>query len=212
MFKKLFSKKTARKLESPEQLGVGDIIQLKYRETLPTQLREMQLEVSKVGTYEYASGTTKELVLKNAQNQVFFMSVEDDDGEVSLCFAKKISRKVVHTLFENDTFSQLWSDNWPELRVQEFESHAGTDDFQGWLDACYSQTVKDKEAYFYDHDCEGEDLSEADDGEELRFHECEGENDRYSLNVEVSGDGSTDVFLQVYCPMDVIEEMWPHDN
>ena len=209
MFKKFFSgkKDSVRQLETPNQLKVGDIVSLKYRESLPPDLRENQLEVSKIGTYEYSSGTVKEIVLKDENNHVYFMSLEDNDGEVSLCFAKKISRQQVYALFDEQTFSQLWADNWVELDVQE-----QPESLQGWLTVRYLQTIKDQEAYYYPRDCQGEDLSEASDGEELRFHECEGDDDHYGLNIEIGDDGSTDVFLQVFCPTDVIAEMWPHEN
>ncbi len=207
MFKNLFSKKSAdtRVLDNPGQLMVGDIISLKYRESLPESLRERQFEVVKVGAYEYASGINKEVVLKGEENQVYFMSVENDDGEDSLCFSNKISRQQTLTLFSEDAFSQLWSEDWIELTIAE-----NIDSLAGWYTSQYAQTIKEQEAYFYDRDCQDEDLSLAEDGDELRYHECEGTDDRFGINVEIWGDGSTDVFLQVYCSIDVIEEMWPH--
>jgi hypothetical protein len=209
MFKKFFSgKKTnQRQLESPNQLEVGDIVSLKYRESLPPGLRENHLEVSKIGTYEYASGASKEIVLKDANNHVYFMSLDDDDGDITLCFAIKIPRQTVLTLFDEDAFAQLWTQDWAELDVQMHPQ-----DLEGWLANRYTQTIKEREAYYYDRDCLLEDLNEASDGEELRFHECEGDDDHFGLNVETGDGGSTDVFLQVYCPIDVIEEMWPHGD
>ncbi|MEE8057691.1 MAG: hypothetical protein V3T17_07650 [Pseudomonadales bacterium] len=209
MFKKFFSgkKDRQRQLETPDQLEVGDIVSLKYRESLPVELQEKQFEVSKIGTYEYSSGTSKEIVLKDENNQVFFMSLEDNDGDISLCFAKKISRQQVYALFDEQAFSQLWAANWVELDVQE-----QPESLKGWLTDSYVQTIKDQVAYYYPRDCQQENLSEASDGEELRFHECEGNDDHYGLNIEIGDDGSTDVFLQVFCPTDVIAEMWPHGN
>ena len=209
MFKKLFSgkKDQPRNLESVNQLQVGDIILFKYRESLPADLREKQFEVSKIGTYEYSSGTSKEVVLKDESNGIFYMSLEEDDGEQYLTFGKKINRKQVYSLFDADAFSQLWSEQWVDLELLE---HPETLD--GWLTKRYSQTIKDQQAYYYARDCHDADLSQAEDGEELRFHECEGDDDHYGLNIEISDDGSTDVFLQVYCPTDVIAEMWPHGD
>lgn len=212
MFKKIFSKKKdgIRVLETPNQLEVGDIVEFKYRESLPTSLREKHLEVSKIGTYEYASGTSKEIVLKDENNHNYFMSLEDDNGDVYLCLAKKISRQQVHRLFDEQVFSQLWTDEWVQLKIQEHP-----ESLTGWLADSYSQTIKEQQAYYYARNCYDrnglvEDLSEADDGEELRFHECEGDDDHYGLNIEISDDGSTEVFLQVFCPTDVIADMWPH--
>ena len=209
MFKKIFSRKKPglRQLKTANELEVGDVILLKYRESLPPELRENQLEVSKIGTYEYSSGTCKEIVLKDENNQVFFMSLEDNDGDLTLCFAKKIARKQVYVLFDEHEFAQLWTDHWVELEVQEHPEALA-----GWLSDNYSQTIKDQQAYYYDRDCQGEKLAEASDGEELRCHECEGDDERFGLNIEIGDNGATDVFVQVFCPSDVIEEMWPHGN
>lgn len=209
MFKKIFSRKKdgPRQLETVDQLQVGDIVSFKYRESLPPELREKQLEVCKVGTYEYSSGTSKELVLKDESNNVYFMSLEEDNGEQYLNLGKKIPRKQVYELFDADTFAQLWDTQWAELALQQ-----QPEALEGWVAQHYSQSVKDQTAYYYPRDCHGENLSEAEDGEELRYHECEGDDDHYGLNIDTSDDGSTDVFLQVYCPTDVIAELWPHAN
>ena len=214
MFKKIFSKKkeAPRQLETPNQLEIGDIVAFKYRELLPEELREKHLEVSKIGTYEYTSGTSKEIVLKDENNHIYFMSLEDNDGDICLCLAKKISRQQVYRLFDEQAFAQLWTDEWAELKVQEHP-----ESLAGWLTDGYSQTIKEQQAYYYARNCYDknglvEDLSAVDDGEELRFHECEGNDDHYGLNIEISDDGSTDVFLQLFCPTDVIAEMWPHGD
>ena len=208
MFKNLFSSKkddSKRRLETPSQLAIGDIISLKYRESLPPDLREKTFEVTKVGTYEYASGASKEVVLKGEDNNLHFLSMDEEDGEISLCFSKKIPRQQVLALFDEQAFSELWEEDWTELTLQE-----QPEALNGWVCEQYTQTIKEQEAYYYERDTQGENLSEADDGDELRYHECEGSDDHYGLNIEIWGDGSTDVFLQVYCPTDVIEEMWPH--
>ncbi|MBL4583330.1 MAG: hypothetical protein JKX83_01820 [Pseudomonadales bacterium] len=209
MFKKFFSGKKDQRpaLESVNQLQPGDIILFKYRESLPPELREKQFEVNKIGTYEYSSGTSKEVVLKDDSDNIYFMALEENDGEQHLCLGKKISRQQVYSLFNEETFAQLWTEQWVDLESQE-QPQA----LNGWLARRYSQTIKDQKAYYYARDCHGTDLSQAEDGEELRFHECEGDDDHYGLNIEINDDGSTDVFLQVYCPADVIAEMWPHGD
>ncbi|MBQ0718981.1 MAG: hypothetical protein KBT88_11465 [Gammaproteobacteria bacterium] len=210
MIKKFFSRNkptVERQLNSPEQLVVGDMISLKYRESLPPDLREQTLEVSSVGGYEYASGTSKEVVLKDQRNHLYFMSVEKTDGEIQLCFARKISRSELFSFIDEDSFAQLWSEHWAELSV----THT-PEAFSGWLCPDYRQTVKEQEAYYYDRDCQGENLAAAEDGEELRYHECEGSDDHFGLGVEISADGSTEIFLQLYCAPDVIDQMWPHGH
>jgi len=210
MLKKLFSRNkpaSERQLDCPSQLLVGDMLSLKYRDSLPQALREQSLEVIKVGTYEFASGSSKEVVLKDAHNQLYFMGIENEDGKLSLCLARKIARQQLFAFINEDSFAQLWSPDWPELIVQNPPS-----ELADWLSPRYQQSIKDQEAYYYDRDCQGEDLAAAEDGEELRIHECEGSDDHYGLGVEISEDGSTEIFLQVYCAVDVIEQMWPHNT
>lgn len=210
MLKKLFSRNkpaSERQLYCPSQLLVGDMLSLKYRDSLPQALREKSLEVIKVATYEFASGSSKEVVLKDDHNQLYFMGIENEDGKLSLCFARKITRQQLFTFIDENSFAQLWSQNWPELIVQNPPS-----ELADWLSPRYQQSIKEQEAYYYDRDCQGEDLAAAEDGEELRIHECEGSDDHYGLGVEVSEDGSMEIFLQVYCAVDVIEQMWPRNT
>ncbi|MEZ0148962.1 MAG: hypothetical protein AB9Q19_06545 [Candidatus Reddybacter sp.] len=209
MLKKLFSRNKPskeRQLDCPSQLLIGDMLSLKYRDSLPQELREQSLEVIKVGTYEFASGCSKEVVLKDAENRLYFMGIDNEDGKLSLCFARKIARQQLFTFIDEDSFAQLWSQDWPELIVQNPPS-----ELADWLSPRYQQSHKEQEAYYYDRDCQGEDLAAAEDGEELRIHECEGGDGQYGLSVEISEDGATEVFLQVYCAVDVIEQMWPYN-
>ena len=209
MLRKLFSRNkpsSERQLHGPEQLMIGDMLSLKYRESLPQELREQTLEVIKVGTYEFASGSSKEVVLKDTRNQIYFMGIENEDGKISLCFARKIARHQLFAFIDEDSFAQLWSPDWPELIVQNPPS-----ELADWLSPRYQQSIKEQEAYYYDRDCQGEDLAAAEDGEELRIHECEG-SDGHGLGVEISADGTTEIFLQVYCPVDVIAQMWPRNT
>jgi len=210
MLKKLFSRNkpaNERQLDCPSQLLVGDMLSLKYRDSLPQVLREQSLEVVKVATYEFASGSSKEVVLKDAHSQLYFMGIDNEDGKLSLCFARKITRQQLFAFIDEDSFAQLWSQNWPELSVENPPS-----ELADWLSPRYQQSIKEQEAYYYDRDCQGEDLAAAEDGEELRIHECEGSDDHYGLGVEVSEDGSMEIFLQIYCAVDVIEQMWPRNT
>ena len=210
MLKKLFSRRKkppTRQLDSPEQLAVGDMLTLKYREVLPADLREKLFEVVNVGTYEYATGTQKELVLKGEDSQIYFLGLENEDGELSLCFSQKVSRQLLLRFIDEQQFAQLWSEEWAELSVDK-----PPEQLVDWLCPHYRQTHKEQEAYYYPRDCHGQNLDAADDGEELRYHQCEGSDEGYGLGVEIGEDGSTEVFLQRYCGVDVIEQMWPHGH
>lgn len=201
-------KDSVRILNGPEQLGVGDIVVLKERLSLPPELQGQQLEVTGVGTYQYASSVEKELTLRTADSVTYHMSVDDNDGDPMLCFSKKLSRKKVLQVFDQDEFALLWEPEFANLDVQ-----LTPDDLASWLTDGYHQIIKDEEAYYYNRDCGDKPPSQRvdDDGEELLYHECEGDPDsNYSLTVEVYGDGETEVMLCLSVPIDVIDELWPH--
>jgi hypothetical protein len=209
MFKSLFKKKDkapVRRLESAQELQVGDIIKFKHRSVLPSQVQGKQFEVTGVGTYQYHRQISKELQLRGEDDQIVFLAIEEEDGKIELALSLKISRKSVLSLFDEDQFSELWQEEFPTLKVQTV-----LPELEGWVSDNYCQKTKMAEAYYYDYDCSQNPPSQFvdDDGDELRYHECTAEDDSYALSVEIWEDGSTDVALVVYTPTDMIEEFWP---
>ena len=205
-FKK--KKGSLRTLNNPGELKIGDIVVLKERRSLPPELQGQQLEVTHVGTYQYSSSIEKEFTLRSADSTSYYMSVDDNDGDPILCFTNKIPRESVLEIFNEDEFAQLWEPEFINLKVRY-----KPEQYTSWLTDSYHQIIKDEEGYYYNHDCSDKPPSRRidDDGEELRYHECEGapDNNR-SLIVEVFGNGETNVFLVVSTPLDVIDELWPN--
>jgi len=209
MFKSLFSKNkktTVRKLESAQDLLVGDIIKFKPRSILPPQVQGKQFEVTGVGTYQYQQQVSKELQLRDENDQIIFLAIEEEDGKLELALSLKISRQNVLRLFDEDQFSELWQEEYPTLQVQTV-----LPELEGWISDNYRQKEKMAEAYYYDYDCSQKLPSQFadDDGDELRYHECTAEDESYGLSVEIWADGSTDVSLVVYTPINMIEDFWP---
>ena len=210
MFKKLFGKRQSplRNLTDVSQLIEGDIISLKHRRELPDELEGQTLEVVKIGTYQYEHELVTEFSLKSESNKVYQLAMIDEDGEQSLCFSIKLKRTEVLSVFSEDEIAELWNpDCFPEVVVQD------TGVFGDWLAEGYQQSTKEAQAFYYSRDCRNQAPSNnegEDNGEELRYHECEGNDDRFGLCVEVWGDGSTDVWLQKYTDIDVIEQFFPH--
>ena len=209
MFKLFKNKdKKLRTLTHPDELEVGDIVGLKDRRSLPKELQGQQFEVTAVGSYQYASSTEREFTLRSEDSLSYYMSVDDNDGDPILGFSIKIPRDAVLKIFDEEEFAMLWEPEFPTLSVRHTpEAYAS------WLTDRYHQIVKSEEAYFYNRDLGDKPPSRRmdDDGEEFRYHECEGEpEDQYGLSIEVWASGETDVSLAVYTPQDVIDELWPH--
>lgn len=208
MFKKIFGgKDEPRRLTDPEQLQVGDIVAFKQRRSLPDGLQGQQMEVTKVGGYQYsATQITKEITFRSVDNVTYYLSIDDNDGDPLLCFSIKLQESKVLTIFAEDEFSQLWGDDFVTLTVRQ-----KPEELISWLADSYTQRIKESEAYYYNYDCGGK-VPEDDDGEELHYHECVGNVDTRYLSVEVWGDGDTEVSLVAVCPVDVIEDMWPGER
>ncbi|PCK10055.1 MAG: hypothetical protein COA42_00185 [Alteromonadaceae bacterium] len=211
MLGKFFNKKKerARRLEHPRDLRVGDILELKPRSILPEELQGASLTVKSVCAYEYSDGLVTEFALIAESAKQYSMSFESGDDGDELCFSHKLSHQQVLQCFDEDSFGGLWSDEHVSFDSRQPEGALGD-----WIAKGYRQTVKEATAYFYDKDKRGSAVSEYldKDAQELRYHECEGEPDQFSLNVEIWEDGETDVFALVSVPLNVIEEMWPNGD
>lgn len=216
MLKKLFrarfgDRSTApggRELTSVVDLQPGDLLTFKHRQALPANIQGETFEVSSVAAYEYADGLHPQLTLEGATVGRIYLSFKDGDA-AELSLSRDLPRQDVLRLFPEDAFAALWEEDFAELTVAE-----PLEDYAGWLGERYAQTKKSAEGYFHDSDCRGKQLSQYqdDDADELRVHECEDAGGRFGLTVEVWGDGTTDVALDVHCPGDVIESMWPGDG
>ena len=199
------SAEPGRTLASPGDLRAGDLLTFKHRLSLPPNVQGQTFEVSRVGTYQYEDGMYPQLTLDGAEAGRIYLGFKASDA-AELCLSKAAPRKDVRRLFSEDAFGALWEEDFADLQVAEQLAA-----YDGWLADSYSQVKKWSEGYFYDRDCRGEKLSnfQDDDAEELRYHECEDATGRFGLTVEVWADGETEVTLDVNCPADVVDAMWP---
>lgn len=197
----------ARELENAGDLAAGDLLTFKHRLLLPPALQGQTFEVASVATYQFDDGMYTELTLVGEQRNKIHLGVDPRDAAARFDLSITVPRNDVVTVFDEDNFAQLWDDDGPTaLTVVE-----AMPKYEGWLCDSYNQVVNNGVGYYFDRDCRGESLStrQDDDSEEFHYHECEGEDDQFTLTVEVWGDGETDVSLEVSCPGDVIETMWP---
>ena len=197
-----------RTLNGIADLAPGDLLTFKHRLALPPSVQGQTFEVAKACTYQYEDGLYPQLALDGVEAGRIFLSFKDGDA-TELSLSHDVPGKDVFKLFDEDAFRALWDDDF--IRLDVLEELAA---YEGWLAESYAQTKKWAEGYFYDRDCRGEDVSDYqnDDSEELRYHECEDGSGRFGMSVEVWGDGDTDVSLDVSCPPDVIESMWPGEG
>jgi len=196
----------ARSVTGVADLRAGDLITLKSRLSLPLELRDATLEIDRVGTYQFDDGIYMQLTLIATDRSKFHLGYSPSSDSAELCFSKPISHALIGALFDADQFSDLFEEGFSNL-----SANPETEGFDGWLTRDYAQTKNMAVGYYFDRDMRGEQVSnrQDDDSEEFRYHELRGGDDQYEITVEVWGDGETDVSLDVYCPSDVIETLWP---
>ena len=218
MLRKLFGRRAqsrsagrrggGRRLEGPADLGAGDLVTFKHRLALPPVVQGETFEVASVATYQLEHGLEIELALDGAAGERLYLGFAAAEPS-ELTLSRSVPRRDVLRLFDEEAFSTLWDEDFADLEVA-----SPLPGYEGWLARRYAQTGKWVEAYYYDRDCRGEAPSpyEDDDGAELRRHECEDSSGRFGLGVEVRGGGETEVSLDVHCPADVIESLWPGER
>ena len=218
MLRKLFGRRAGgraaergggeRRLEGAGDLRAGDLLTFKHRLVLPPPVQGQTFEVSSVGAYQFEDGLEVQLVLDGGAGERIYLDFDAGDPS-ALTLSRSVPRRDILRMFGEDEFSALWDEEFAALEVR-----STLPEYEGWLAARYSQIEKGVEAWYYDRDCRGEALSphQDDDGLELRCHECEDDTGRFGLSVEVRSGGETDVSLDVRCPADVIDTMWPGER
>lgn len=216
MFKKLFRAMTSGDDDpppsgdrSPQHIGevaVGDLLTFKHRMVLPEALQGQTYEVSEVGTYQFDDGLYMQVTLTGTARDKLYLGFDPKEPQGELCLSRDIPRSELLQVFDEDAFADLWEDGFSELTVV-----ATPESYQPWLASSYAQVKNSAVGYYFDTDKRGANVSDRvdDDSDELRYHECTGDNDSFGLTVEIWGDGETDVTLDLYVPGDVIESLWP---
>lgn len=199
---------TPRQLERPADLQPGDLLTFKHRQALPPRLQGQTFEVSELGTYQFDDGLRIQLALDGAEGGRVYLGFPAQ-GATALSLSCQAPRADVLRIFDESAFAALWDEGLAELEVA-----APLPAYEGWLAERYKQVVNFGEGYFFNRDCRGERLSSRvdDDSEALRYHECEDATGRFGVSVEVWADGETEVSLDVNCPLDVIDAMWPGEG
>lgn len=208
-FKNVFNKNNKpeqRKLTEVNQLLVGDIIVLTDSFALPETLRNQQLQVTAVNSYEYEQSTHSEWTLQGNNELLLFLTLEVDDS-TELKFALKIEHEEVETLFNLDSFSQIFDEPGEAFLERQADNNLTT----SWSSEQYQQSVFAKVGYFHRKDHRSENLSAyegKDSGEQFELYTLYNEDQSKGIDIEVWQDGDTDVFLTLYRPLTDIIDMY----
>jgi len=202
------SEPAARELTHPRELQLGDMISFKDLPPVPTDLQGKDLEVTRIGGYQYSDEVVTEFTLTSATHDVVQLSVDEHDGDPRLSLSRTIPRQQVLKLFDEQAFGELWSEEYINLPIR-----ADVDDLHSWYAPCYQQQSIEAVAFYYKRDLrisppsdyggEGE-----GEGDEMRYYEAISDDELYGLSVEVYDGGDTDVSLQVYIPLRMVSDLW----
>jgi len=197
MLGKWFGKKAPegqpRVLEKPEQLKIGDMVEMVDSFGLPKELRGQTLQVVKVNTYEYEHKHYPEFQLEGNSNIPIHMTVENEDGENITTFSIKISRDIVENTFDMDAFSSVFDEDLFQGLIKANDP----DTFPRWLASEYRQTGGWSKGYFYERDYRNSPMTNyehkgAEPFETVTLASDDGKN---SVCIEVWEDGDTDISL-----------------
>lgn len=200
---------SVRQLESVNDLQTGDIISLATLIKLPRALHERSLEIIHIATNEFEHDCERVLTLKSDDNQLVYLSIENTDGEQTLCFSKSLARADVESLFDMEAFAGIFDPAHIRLAAEHIPAH-----LTGWMrEGDYQQSSFDVQGFYHDKDYfeQGkitDSITEA--GKEFRVHYLESAEDSdFGLSAEVYGDGETEIYLNVYSSQHAIKDMWP---
>ena len=208
-FKKIFknTEQKQRKLTQVNQLLVGDIIVLTDSFALPETLRNQQLQVTAVNSYEYEQSTQSEWTLQGNNALLLFLSLDVDDA-TELKFSLKIAPEDVETLFDLDSFSEIFDDPGEAFLERKTDNNLTT----SWSSEQYQQSTFAKVGYFHRKDHRSENISNyegKDSGEQFELYALYDEDQSKGIDIEVWQDGDTDVFLTLFRPLTDIIDMYP---
>ncbi|MBT1444554.1 hypothetical protein KJI95_08425 [Shewanella sp. JM162201] len=209
-FKSLFGgdkAPTPRSIRHPRELMKGDIISLDNDFGLPAQLRGQSLEVVAINTYEFERSQETEWQLKGPSGAPVFLSLVEGD-ETWLHFCTKITRAEVDEVFGLDAFADVFEEDCQLALTTQSEPVQ----LSQWLGQHYHRVSFALFGYFHREDYRNlrppQDAHGAT-GEPFEFYFLEDENEKYSVTVEVSEGGDTEVSVGFYAPLSLIREYWP---
>lgn len=198
-FKKGGGQTAPRQLERPDQLRVGDMIDLVDSFGLPEQLRGQTLQVTKVSTYVDGPVRTAEFLLQGDSSEPIHMSFEQEDGEQSLLFTRKIPRGDVETLLDMEAFGQVFGDETfrGQIKAADAENR-----FARWVGESYYQQGGWSHSEYFEKDLRSSGFGgvgqRGEPCESLTLMTAEGD---FFIDIEVWDGGETDVSLGIVRPL-----------
>ena len=206
-FKNLFTsnKPIDRTLEDISQLQSKDIIRFSDSFALPSQLRNHEFQISSINSHEFETNTITEWALLGTTDQPLYltkMSASQPYFKISM----RIDDEDIETLFDLDEFSEVFSEPGQAILNRKLDN-AKTNN---WTAEQYQQNTFAQVGYFHRQDITKLSEQEIDQqGEAFELYQLRGNDEQYSIDIQVWNDGETNVFLNLYRPLTDIIDLYP---
>lgn len=199
-----------RQLNNVSEVVSKDIIIFKDTLQLPQQIRKQSAEVVKVASYEYKAGFEPEFSLRTSGDETYYLSTEEETGEIVLTISRRIQRNIVELIFNVDDIGAILEEGFSSLR----SLNTVPEEYAEWVSEGYNENTDCLQAYFHKTDNRGKTPAEysdgAESGEELQYFECTSADGNYGISIEVYSSENTEISLFRRFDESVIQDLLPH--
>lgn len=191
------------RLTHPKYLREGDIIKFGF---LPQKdLSNKKFEVAKVNTYIFDGLYYPEAVLKDADGCLFYLMVEEEDGEEYLSVSKKFSKIEMLDLLNDEGVEKVVKG---ELNAR-ITPIVVPEKFSSWVKDFYNKSDSGVKGDFAKGDMRETPLEMIKGKEGFTSYTLIHRSDKYALEFELYNTYEMELCATIYLESDQIEDMWP---
>ncbi len=192
-----------RRLTHPRDIRTGDIIKFAY---LPqAELSNKEFEVAQINTYIYGDLCYPEIVLKGRAGELFYMMVEEEDGDEYLGICKKIPKADFESVIGAETLEKILQKGLGG-KLKLAWKLAG---FEDWLVNDYAEVDDNVIGAFVKGDARYLSDAEMNRQEKFTSHVLEDKSGEFCIEIEVYASGEIEACATIYHELSALEEMWP---
>ena len=205
-------KPALRDLNHPQDLMLGDMIQLSDSYALPPRLRDQAFRVIGIATYQFEHEFSTCFSLQGQNQDEIDLVINNTAGRGRATFSLGISPKEVAQIFNLDQFALIF-DSEETLELVPRHDAAQTHSIKPWLAGRYHLNSRSERGFYYDKDCRGDGPSDYQGaGEAFEFYGLVSDDGKTGIEIEVYQGGETEVSLILKRPVTDIVELWPADQ
>lgn len=190
-----------RHLSHPDQLRAGDIIKFKFMDLSETS--GTQFEVLQVNTNIYGQLCYPELVLKDRDGVLLYVTIEDEDGEEYLSLCKKIGKAKMQDILSPTDIKNIQTKGIGVKITPTIPA-----ELQQWLTNQYTE-VEEVKGAFVKGDARSLSDAELKQRDPFTSYLLESDDEEWALELEVYDSGEMELCATRYFDLEEIEEMWP---